>query len=112
MPPSGFSQPAINGLLAFVRDSYANTLQRYQGRDLSEEQVLRESIGYLENHVAQSAQHLNGFVSPEGVKGLQQFVTTNFLDLIAELKLGKKVEGKAMQTELEHIGTYLAQFKL
>lgn len=112
MPPSGFSQPAINGLLVFVREAYKNALDKYRGSDLSEEQILRKVITHLENYVAQSVKHLDETVSSEGVKGLQQFVTTNFIDLIAEIKSGKKEEGKAMQTELENIGSYLAQFKL
>lgn len=113
MPPSGFSQDAINGLLVFVRDSYENTLAKYRGRDLTEEATLHESIGYLEGRVAQSANlALDGTVSPEGLRGLQQFVSHNFRDLIREMHEGKKTEGQAMQTEIENIGQYLKGFKL
>ena len=35
MPPSGFSQEAINGLLDFVSDAYKKTLDRYSGQDLT-----------------------------------------------------------------------------
>ncbi len=113
MPPSGFSQPAINGLLTFVRSAYENTLERYQGRNLAEEQTLRESIAYLEGIVKTSAPlALNGTVSREGIEGLATFVSTNYKDLIAEIHQGKKQEGHAMQAEIEHIGSYLEKFKL
>jgi len=113
MPPSGFSQDAINGLLTFVRDAYENTLNRYRGQDLSEEQVLQESIGYLEGVVRTTAPFaVKGTVSPEGIKGLAMFVTTNYRDLIKEINEGKKDEGKAMQTEIEHIQGYLEKFEI
>ena len=113
MPPSGFSQDAINGLLAFVRDAYQNTLERYKGQNLSEEQVLQESIGYLEGVVRTTAPFaVKGTVSAEGIKGLARFGSTNYRDLIREIHEGKKEEGKAMQTEIDHIETYLIQFKL
>ena len=113
MPPSGFSQEAINGLLDFVRDVYQNTLERYKGQNLSEEQVLQESIGYLEGVVRTTAPFaVKGTVSPEGIKGLARFVSTNYRDLIAEIHAGKKHEGQAMQTEIEHISRYLKEFTL
>ncbi len=112
MPPSGFSQPAINGLLVFVKETYASTLERYKSRNLSEEQVLKEIIEHLESQIEKSAKVLGETISQEGIKGLQEFVTTNFQDLIAEIHSGKKTEGRAMQTEIENIGAYLAQFKL
>jgi len=113
MPPSRFSQEAINGLLDFVRDSYQNTLDKYRGQDLTEEEVLEDSIQYLDGLVKGSAPiALDGTVSLQGIRGLQRFVSINYKDLITEIHEGKKQEGKAMQTELEHIGSYLAQFKL
>jgi len=113
MPPSGFSQEAINGLLVFVRDAYQNTLDRYRGQDLTEESVLKGSIQYLEDVVSRSVPLVtDGTVSEEGVKGLQRFVATNYRDLIAEIHVGKKQEGQAMQAEIDHIGRYLEQFKL
>ncbi|MBI4159161.1 hypothetical protein HY500_02790 [Candidatus Woesearchaeota archaeon] len=54
MPPSGFSQEAINGLLVFVRCAYQNTLERYRGQDLTEGSVLNESVRYLEGVVSRS----------------------------------------------------------
>lgn len=47
MPPSGFSQEAINGLLTFVRATYENTLERYRGGNLSEPQQLANIRSYL-----------------------------------------------------------------
>lgn len=113
MPPSGFSQSAVNGLLVFVRDNYQRTLDKYRGQNLSEEGILEDSVRYLERLVEKSAPvALDGTTSREGITGLQQFVSTNFRDLIQEIHIGKKQEGQAMQTEIEHIGAYLAQFKL
>ena len=40
MPPSGFSQEAVNGLLVFVRSAYENTLDRYKEQNLREREVL------------------------------------------------------------------------
>src|SRR3989344_8614518 len=113
MPPSGFSQDAINGLLTFVRATYENTLERYRGKNLSEREHLQESIGYLEGVVKSTAPlALNGTVSREGIEGLAKFVSGNYRDLITEINQSKKKEGEAVQTEITHIGFYLAQFKL
>ena len=113
MPPSGFSQDAVNGLLTFVRDAYENTLRRYSKADLSEEKILNESITYLDGLVENSAPvALDGTVSRDGIRGLQKFVSTNYVDLIREIYEGKKTEGQAMQAEIDHIGRYLSQFKI
>ena len=113
MPPSGFSQDAINGLLTFVRSTYENTLDRYKDKNLSEREHLEASIGYLEGVVKSTAPlALNGTVSREGIEGLAKFVSVNFRDLITEINVGKKKEGESMQTEITRISSYLAQFKL
>lgn len=113
MPPSGFSQEAINGLLSFVRAAYENTLDRYRDKNLSERKHLEDSISYLEGVVKSTAPlAVGGTVSREGIEGLVTFVTTNYGDLIAEISEGKKSEGQAIQTELSNISRYLAQFKL
>ncbi len=113
MPPSGFSQKAINGLLEFVKDAYQSTLERFRDRDLTEEVVLRESIKYLDGLVEKSAPlALDKTVSERGVRGLQAFVATNYEDLIKEIHDGKKQEGYAMRTEIDHIRSYLEKFKL
>jgi len=113
MPPSGFSSEAIKGLLTFVSSAYENTLRRYEGQNLSEPKVLQESIGYLEGVVRTSAPlAINGTVSPEGIEGLAKFVTSNYSDLIAEINIGKKPSGQAMQIEIEQIRNYLKSFKI
>ncbi|MFA5173586.1 MAG: hypothetical protein WC438_00205 [Candidatus Pacearchaeota archaeon] len=113
MPPSGFSQEAINGLLDFVGDIYNNTLTKYKGQNLSEERFLNQSIEYLNSIVEKSIPiALDGIVSELGIKGLQAFVSINFKDLINEIHQGKKSEGEAMQTEIKHIDSYLSKFKI
>ncbi len=113
MPPSGFSQEAINGLLTFVRAAYEKTLDKYRGKNLSEIEHLQESMGYLEGVVKSTAPlALNGTVSPEGIEGLAKFVSVNYRDLITEILRGKKKEGEAVQREIEDISKYLTQFKL
>jgi len=113
MPPSGFSQEAINGLLDFVRSSYENTLTRYKGRNLSEREVLEGAIGYLDGIVRTSVPlAMNGTVSPRGIEGLTKFVTTNFRDLVTEIETGKKTEGQAMEKEIADISKYLSEFHI
>lgn len=113
MPPSGFTEQAIVGLLTFVRSAYELTLQKYKGQTLSEAELLHQSIGFLEGIVRSSAAiALGGTVSREGIQGLVQFTTTNYRDLIAEIQVGKKTQGQALQTEIDDIGAYLAQFTL
>ncbi len=113
MPPSGFSQEAINGLLVFVRDSYEQTLKRYANSELSEKDYLDRAREYVEGRVLQSVgSALEGTVSIEGAKGLAKFVSVNFEDLIKEIKIGKKREGEAMEAEIKDIGRYLSQFTI
>lgn len=113
MPPSGFNQEAIIGLLTFVRATYENTLERYRNKILSEREHLQEGIDYLEGVVKSTAPlALNGTVSREGIEGLAIFISTNYRDLITEIIQGKKKEGEAIQTELNNINRYLSQFKL
>jgi|GEM_PF-3421189 len=112
MPPSGFNQNAINGLLVFVRDAYSNTLKQYSGKNISEKEFLEQSSKYLENIVRKSTAPLQSLVSQEGLNGLVTFCTENYRDLIKEIQVGKKPEGQAMQYEIEHISIYLKNFKL
>lgn len=113
MPPSGFSQEAINGLLKFVKAAYESVLTNYKSKNLSERETLKESICYIEGIVKSSVPlAINGTISIEGIEGLAKFVSTNYLDLIDEIIQGKKKESEAVQNELEHINDYLAQFKL
>ena len=112
MPPSGFNQKAINGLLVFVRDAYIDTLDKYSGTNLSEKEFLEQSSEHLENRVRKSIIPLLTVASAEGLNGLVTFCTENYRDLIKEIQVGKKTEGQAMQYEIEHISTYLKNFKL
>ena len=109
MPPSGFSQDAIRGLLVFVRELYQRTLEKYSGKNLTEERILSESISHLDKLVEDSVPK---GLSYEGLMGLRKFVSSNFRDLIREIHEGKKEEGYAMQKEIKNIGDYLSRFKL
>ncbi len=116
MPPSGFSQEAINGLLRFVKAAYESALDRYRmnrTKNLSESESLIDSIGYLEGVVKSTAlPAVQGTVSIKGIEGLAKFVSANYRDLMDEIAQGKKKEGEAVKTELDSITKYLAQFKL
>ncbi|MGV8141922.1 MAG: hypothetical protein ACP5NW_05775 [Candidatus Woesearchaeota archaeon] len=112
MPPSGFNQNAINGLLVFIRDAYTHTLNRYSDAKLSEKEFLEQSSQHLETIIKKSTKPLEGVFSDEGLNGLVTFCTENYRDLIKEIQIGKKPEGQAMQYEINHIGHYLKNFKL
>jgi len=112
MPPSGFNQRAVNGLLVFVQDTYKQTLDKFKGKNISEQQVLKEMIAYIEKSVDNSSFGLKGNVTNNGISGLKAFITENFKDLIKEIEVGKKQEGQAMQAEIKDIGRYLEQFTL
>jgi hypothetical protein len=112
MPPSGFNQNAINGLLVFVRDMYSNTLDKYSGTNLSEKEFLEQSSQHLEKIIRESVMPLESTVSQDGINGLVTFCTENYRDLIKEIQLGQKPEGQAMQYEIQHISNYLKNFKL
>ena len=53
MPPSGFSQKAINGLLIFVESCYEDLLKEIKEGKKTEGQAINEELenikGYLEN---------------------------------------------------------------
>jgi len=113
MPPSGFSQRSINGLLVFVNATYEKTLEKSAGKELSEEKALHESIDYLNKLVENTLHKNSGFlVSNEGILGLKTFLAENYADLIKEIHQGKKPTGKAIQTEIENIRQYLTAFKM
>ena len=112
MPPSGFSQEAIGGLLIFVKGVYLKTLDEYRNTGLKEGKILEDSIVYLNNLVERSVLVLGNAISPEGIIGLQRFVSINYRDLIREITSGKKQEGEALQTEIWNIEEYLRKFKL
>ena len=113
MPPSGFSEETVNGLLEFVSDSYERAGRVYRKTSGSEQEKLAKSIAYLEDRTRRTAEvALDGRISEKGVKGLVTFVTGNFKDLRKEIQQGKKREGYALKTEIESIGSYLSKFKI
>ncbi len=109
MPPSGFKQDAINGLLVFVEECYKIVTDTYKASGLPEDTVLANAMGDLEK-LAENATTIG--VSQRGVEGLALFMQYNFRDLREELRIGKKDPEQALATEMLHIGTYLERFKL
>jgi hypothetical protein len=57
MPPSGFSQKAINGLLIFVQSCYEDLLKEIregkdkQGRRVTEGEAIRKEIKQIEEYL-------------------------------------------------------------
>ena len=120
MPPSGFSQKAINGLLEFVRINYETIAYKYNRSDLSEQEFLEKTSTYLEKQVNEvlierfpNSERLNG-----GVQGLITFVVECYRDLVQEIVAGQDkyqrpvIDGKAIQKELKQIGEYLEKFRI
>ena len=107
MPPSGFSQKAINGLLEFVRDNYVAALKERAGSELSEDEFLEKTALSM----------MVGFPE-ESHKGLIIFISECFKDLKKEIGEGKDkhnrevVCGKAIEKELAQIGEYLEKFTI
>lgn len=120
MPPSGFSQKAINGLLEFVKVNYETIADEYKNTSLSEQEFLEETSSRLEEQVRTtlterfpSSERLNG-----GVQGLTTFVVECYRDLAQEIIEGQDkyqrpvIDRKAIQKELDQIKTYLGKFKI
>jgi formiminotetrahydrofolate cyclodeaminase len=119
MPPSGFSQKAINGLLEFVKANYQTIAENYSESSLTEKEFLEKTSNELEKQVKNTliekfpSDNLNG-----GIEGLTTFVTECYRDLAKEVMVGKDkydrsvIDGKAIQKELSQIRTYLTKFKL
>jgi len=122
MPPSGFSQEAINGLLDFVRSNYEVVSERYKGSGstLSERDFLLESSRQLETQVGTvlnerfpNSASLNG-----GIEGLTTFMVECYRDLAKEIDAGEDkhhrpvIDGSAIQKELDQIGKYLKDFTI
>ena len=98
--------------LSLLRGVYLKTLDEYRNTGLKEGKILEDSIVYLNNLVERSVLVLGNAISPEGIIGLQRFVSINYRDLIREITSGKKQEGEALQTEIWNIEEYLRKFKL
>lgn len=116
MPPSGFSQKAINGLLKFVESNYQTIARDYNGK-LTEKEFLEETSNKLESQVISFDESMNG-ISKEGMQGLTTFVVECYRDLAKEISNGKDkysrpvIDGKAIQKELNQIGDYLKEFTI
>ena len=51
MPPSGFSQKAINGLLLFVEACYEDLLQEIKNGKKSEGQAIKEELENIRRYL-------------------------------------------------------------
>jgi hypothetical protein len=51
MPPSGFSQKAINGLLVFVASCYEDLLKEIKDGKKSEGQAIKEELGNIRRYL-------------------------------------------------------------
>lgn len=120
MPPSGFSQKAINGLLEFVKASYEATLSEYNmNNQASESEFLAESVKDLNQKTKKVIeQNFPLGISKEGAEGISIFITTCYEDLVKEIHDGKDkhgrpvIDGKAIQKEIDQIGSYLKEFTI
>lgn len=52
MPPSGFSQKAINGLLLFVGSCYEDLLKEIKEGKKTEEQAINEELSNIKDYLA------------------------------------------------------------
>ena len=118
MPPSGFSQKAINGLLKFVKANYESTLSKYNGNG-KESEFLITSVNDWERKAKKTVQQNTPLeISEEGTQGIVTFITSCYEDLIEEIEVGKDkhnrsvIDGKAMQKEIGQIGAYLEEFTI
>jgi len=53
MPPSGFSQKAINGLLVFVGSCYEDLLQEIKEGKKTEEEAIKQELNNIKGYLAQ-----------------------------------------------------------
>ena len=51
MPPSGFSQKAINGLLIFVESCYEDLLKEIKEGKKTEGQAIKEELDNIRNYL-------------------------------------------------------------
>jgi len=120
MPPSGFSQKAINGLLEFVKASYESTLSQHKvnGKGNEREFLIRKSRDLKQSVLKTVKQNTPLEISKAGTQGIVTFVTSCYEDLAEEIQDGKDkynrpvINGNAMQKEISQIGSYLKEFKL
>lgn len=53
MPPSGFNQKAINGLLIFIRECYGNLLEEIQEGKKQESQAIQGELDNIEEYLSE-----------------------------------------------------------
>ena len=120
MPPSGFNDRAIHGLLLFVRANYQSIALKSRGSSLSEQDFLKQTAVDLEEQVKISLadNFPNSSTLKEGIQGLVIFIVECYRDLAKEISVGKDkqqrvvLDGKAIQKELDQLEKYLQQFEL
>jgi hypothetical protein len=109
MPPSGFNQKAINGLLLYVQNNYQRLLNTQKLNNLEETAFLEDTISELE---------LNIDKTEPSSAGLKIFIIECYKDLAREIyagadKYNRPVQaGKALQKEIDQIREYLTSFKI
>jgi len=120
MPPSGFSQKAINGLLEFVKASYESALLQYKtnGKEKESEFLVGKTIELKQRVKKAVKENTSLEINDAGTQGIVTFVVSCYEDLVEEIQDGKDkynrpvIEGQAMQKEISQIGSYLKEFKL
>ena len=120
MPPSGFSQKAINGLLEFVKANYQNLAEKYSQANFSEQKFLEKISNEIEKQIQEALVKIfqNQELLNKGIKGLMTFVIECFRDLSKEIEAGQDkyqrpvVDGKAIQKEINQIKEYLEKFEI
>ena len=110
MPPSGFSQKAVNGLLEFVKAAYQDVQNKHSGTSLTEKEFLEDFAKRLKSCRQE--------ISSVGMKGLATFMAECYRDLAKEISDGRDkygrpvIEGKAIDKEVNQIGNYLLEFTI
>jgi hypothetical protein len=120
MPPSGFSQKAIEGLLEFVSANYISTLSEYasQKEHLSEREFLEESATMLESKIMHTTLRSPLEADDIGIRGLVRFITECYRDLAHEIYQGRDrygravTDGEAIRKEIDQIRDYLSGFSI
>jgi hypothetical protein len=108
MPPSGFKEDGINGLLAFVQGTYEYVLQKHG----SGAQSIDAAIKDIDERVGQTARTLPESLPNYAVDGLKTFMKSNYAELIDEINSGKKQYNTAVKEEMDTIKKYLLQFHI
>ena len=119
MPPSGFREKFINGVLKSVGADYEATLKEFTSQnELSEYDFLEQRAAALEQRVEQAVAQ-GPLSTDETISiGWAECRASCYRDLAYEIKEGcdkhgrPVFDGKAIQKELDQIGVYLKEFKI